>query len=292
MNRPLSPAEVFPAGHPDISARDVRLSTGVSLRVLESGPPRGQPVVMFHGWGASAYMFRHALTLLPPRGLRAIAVDLRGFGLSDKPAEKVRGAYTLDAYCTDVDALLDALGLPTAALIGQSMGGGLVLRYALRRPARVSRLVLVNPVGLGPIDYLPILRLVPRTFFAIVGERLVPRFVVEFILRYVAYADPTQPTQGDVDEYWAPTQLPGFVSAARAAIGEFDWRPLSDGDAGSLTVPTVVILGTQDRLIRAAGSGAARLRGAAVHSVSGGHCVLEENPATVYQIAGDFLAGN
>jgi pimeloyl-ACP methyl ester carboxylesterase len=290
VSRPLSPAELFPVGRPDISVRNVTLSTGVTLRVLESGPPHGEPVVMLHGWGASAYMFRQALTLLPTRGLRAIAVDLRGHGLSDKPAES--GAYTLGAYCADVDGLLDMLELTRAALIGQSMGGGLALHCALRNPDRVSGLVLVNPVGLVSIDYLSMLRLLPQAFFATMDGRLAPRFVVELILRYVAYADPTQPTQRDVDEYWAPTQLPGFIGAARAALSEFDWRPLSDGDARALTVPTVVILGTRDRLIRNAVSGAARLNGAVVRSVSGGHCVLEENPATVYQIAGDFLAGN
>lgn len=290
VSTPLSPDELFPAGLPDISVRHVRISTGVHLRIAESGPPSGRPVLMFHGWGASAYMYRHALALLPERGLRAIAVDLRGYGLSDKPT--VSGAYSLDAYCADLGALLDALDLPSAALIGQSMGGGLALRYALRNSARVSRLVLVNPVGLAPIAYLPILRLLPRSAVATFGRRLVPRFGVEFILRYVAYAIPSQPTERDVDEYWGPTQLPGFVCAARSALGEFDWRPLTAIEADALAVPTIVILGTRDRLIRNAGPGAKRLRGAALHSVDGGHCVLEENPAEVYRIAGDFLAAN
>ena len=47
-----------------------------------------RPVVMLHGWGASLYMYRHALDRLPRPGLRAIAVDLRGYGLSDKPARR------------------------------------------------------------------------------------------------------------------------------------------------------------------------------------------------------------
>jgi pimeloyl-ACP methyl ester carboxylesterase len=137
---------------------------------------------------------------------------------------------------------------------------------------------------------LPLLRLLPQSVIATLGERLVPRFGVEFILRYVAYADPSQPTERDIDEYWAPTQLAGFVPAARSALSEFNWRPLSNTEAGSLAMPTVVILGTRDRLIRNAGPAASRLRGSAVHSVDGGHCVLEENPAHVYEIAGNFLS--
>jgi pimeloyl-ACP methyl ester carboxylesterase len=286
--RPLSPSELFPAGRSNITTRYVELSTGVTLRVVESGPADGKPVVMLHGWGASAYMYRHALDLLPRRGLRAIAVDMRGYGLSDKPGQV--GAYALDAYCADVHALLATLGLSRVALIGQSMGGGLALRYSLRNSERVSRLVLVNPVGLVSIAYLHVLQIVPRSIIAAIGRPLIPRVVVDLVLRYVAYGDPTLPTERDVDEYWAPTQLSGFMNAARAALSEFDWRPLTNGESESLTVPTAVILGTKDRLIRGAGPAARRLPGTPVHDVVGGHCVLEEDPATVYEIVGDFLA--
>jgi pimeloyl-ACP methyl ester carboxylesterase len=232
-------------------------------------------------------MYRHALEVLPPLGVRAIAVDLRGHGLSDKPTS--RGAYTLESYCADLDALLDVLELPSAALIGQSMGGGLALHYALRNLARVERLVLVSPVGLVPIAYLHTLQFLPRSVVASLGRRLAPRYFVEFLLRYVAYGDPTKPTDRDVDEYWAPTQLSGFVAAARAALTEFEWRPLTSNEAGSLSVPSVVILGRSDRLIREAGPAAGRLRHSEVHGVAGGHSALEENPDEVYEIVGRFL---
>jgi pimeloyl-ACP methyl ester carboxylesterase len=287
---PLSPAEVFPAGLTDMIVRCVTLSTGVTLRVVESGPANGQPLLMLHGWGASAYMYRHALALLPARGVRAIAIDLRGYGLSDKPSGL--GAYSLDAYCADLDALLEALDLKRVHLMGQSMGGGVALRYAMRNPSRVSRLVLVNPVGLVSIAYLHLLTIAPRPLIAAIGPRLVPRAVVDLVLRYLAYGDPRQPTERDVDEYWAPTQLEGFVNAARSALSEFEWRPLSHTEAQSLAVPTLAILGTKDRLIRNAKSAAEGLRGGEVRMVEGGHCVLEENPAVVYDLVGDFLAGN
>lgn len=290
MRQPLLPAELFPAGRSDIVARRLTLSTGVGLRIVEGGPARGKPVVMLHGWGASAYMYRHAFDLLPRRGVRTIAVDLRGFGLSDKPAEQ--GSYTLDAYCADLSALLDTLELPTASVIGQSMGGGLALRYALRNPARVERLVLVNPVGLVSVPYLHAFEIFPQSLMAKLGHRMAPRALVEVILRYVAFGDPAGPTARDVDEYWAPTQLSGFVGAARASLSEFEWRALLVDEAASLRVPTTVILGTKDRLIRNAGSAAQRLHGSAVHDVVGGHCVLEENPAEVYSIVGQFLAAD
>jgi pimeloyl-ACP methyl ester carboxylesterase len=184
---PLSPAALFPAGISQFTSRLVSLATGVRLRVVESGPLAGPPVVMLHGWGACAYTFRHALASLPTHGFRAIAVDLRGHGLSDRPS--VSGAYTLDAYAADLAALQDLLELPRVALLGHSMGGGLALRYALQRPQRVSALALVNPTGLVDVRWVALMRLVPRAMVQALGERLVPRWLVAFIMRRLAFAD-------------------------------------------------------------------------------------------------------
>jgi pimeloyl-ACP methyl ester carboxylesterase len=287
MRRPLATSELFPAGNPDIPARFVELSTGVRVRVAESGPRDGTPLVMLHGWGGSLYMFRHGLTLLPPLGIRAIAVDLRGYGLSDKP--HARGAYTLDAYLADLDALLGALELPRTALMGQSMGGAVALHYALRHPARVTRLVLVNPAALVPIVYPTLLRATPRGIARLVRERFVPRSLIGLIMRRIAYGDASRVTERDIDEYWAPAKLSGYVNAAHAALHEFDWRPVTGEQAASLAVPTLVVLGTRDRLIRRARASAERLRGSRVYEMDGGHCVNEEHPDEFYRVVGDFV---
>src|SRR6478736_3855496 len=133
--RPLAPDSLFPAGVPDMTTRFISLATGIRTRVAErvQRDERGEDgeqlpaVVMLHGWGGSLYMFRHALDLLPSYGLQPIAVDLRGYGLSDKPV--ARDSYSLNSYCADIDALLDALSVTRVTLVGQSMGGGLALRY-------------------------------------------------------------------------------------------------------------------------------------------------------------------
>lgn len=285
--RPLSPAELYPAGVPGVATRIVALSTGVHVRVAESGPPGGKPVVMLHGWGASLYMFRHALALLPAFGIRAIAVDLRGYGLSDHP--RTHGAYSLESYLGDLNALLDALGLERTALMGQSMGGGIALRYSLNKPSRVTRLVLINPVGLVPIGWVRVLRLVPRRVMEALGARAIPRWLIGFILRHIAYGDASLVTARDVDENWAPTQVKGFAHAVRDGITEFSWAPVSAGDAATLARESLVILGTQDRVVRNARAAAERLQGSRVLSMSGGHCVHEEHPAEVYEAVGEFL---
>ncbi len=285
MPTPLSPHEIFPAGHSEISQRRVPLATGVTLRIAERGAGDARPIVFFPGWGASLYTFRHALDLLPGRGFRVVAVDTRGHGLSDKAV----AWRILDAYCADVDALLDALEIRSAILAGQSMGGAIALHYALRHPERVESLALINPAGLVPLPFLPFVRATPRSVIHGVGKYIVPRFVVGWVLRHIAYGNASIATDRDVDEYWSATQLPGFVDAVRAMLSDFDWRPLSAEMAGRLAVPSVVMLGASDRLIHNSVHAAERLRGTTVQVLDGGHCVHEESPDVVYRLIADFV---
>jgi pimeloyl-ACP methyl ester carboxylesterase len=287
VKRPLSPAEMFPAGHESITAQFVTLVTEMRVRILESGAGGDIDVVMLHGWVASAYSFRHELESLPALGARCFAPDLRGFGLSDKPA--ARESYTLDAYVADLDALLEQLSLPPVVLMGHSMGGGIALAYALLRPDRVRGLVLLDPTGLVPVSFLGLPRMMPRSLAAAGGGILVPRRMVSWILRRLAYADAARVTDRDVDEYWAPTQLPGFSLAARASAEEFDWRPMGAAQVGRLAMPTQVILGQKDRLIRDAGAAAAAISGVSLHELDAGHCPHEERPSETLQLVASFL---
>jgi pimeloyl-ACP methyl ester carboxylesterase len=283
----LSLAEIYPAGVAGVTTRTIRLSSGVHVRVSESGPRHGPPVLMLHGWGASLFMFRHALALLPAHGFRAIAVDLRGYGLSDIPL--AAGSYALDAYLGDLDALFESLGIERATIIGQSMGGGVALHFALRHPARVKRLVLINPVGLVSIGWVSLVRLVPQMLMEGLGRRALPRWLTRFILRHIAFGDGSLVTERDVDENWTPTQRPGFIHAIRSAIDEFDWSPIPESSASALRVPTLVIVGTKDRVIRHARESAERLNGARVLTMTGGHCVHEEHPTEVYGAITEFI---
>jgi len=280
--RSLSANEIFPARSLDISARIIALRSGLRVRLVEGGPANGEPVLMLHGWGASAYGFRHAFDRLGKHGLRVIAADLRGFGLSDKPA--AAGAYSLANYREDVDEMLDALGVERAFLVGHSMGGGVALQYALARPDRVRALSLISPTNLVDIPLLRVPKLAPRFVARLLGGRLVPRVGIELLLRWVAYGDASLVTDEAVNEYWAPTQFPGYVPAARSSLSEFDWNPITHDHARSLAVPTVVILGAHDRLVRGALAAARSLRGASVHELAAGHCVHEALPERAYDI--------
>jgi pimeloyl-ACP methyl ester carboxylesterase len=126
-----------------ITARRVPTAR-VITNVLEAGEPDGVPVVFVHGNVSSSLFWQPTmLTLSTP--FRALAPDLRGFGATDPaPVDATRG---LRDFADDLGALLDALELPAAHLVGWSMGGGVLLQYLLDAPGRIASLTLVNPVS-------------------------------------------------------------------------------------------------------------------------------------------------
>lgn len=100
------------------------------------------PVVLCHGFPELAFSWRHQLRDLPGRGVRAIAPDMRGYGLSSAP--QAIEDYDLDHLTGDLEALLDAKGVDKAVFCGHDWGGLIVWAMATRRPDRVAGVIGVN----------------------------------------------------------------------------------------------------------------------------------------------------
>jgi pimeloyl-ACP methyl ester carboxylesterase len=113
---------------------------GVTLAVLDAG--EGAPVVLLHGFPDSSYLWRRQLPALVGAGLRVIAPDLRGFGESDRP-ENV-GDYALSHSVGDVLAVLDALEVERASVVGHDFGAAVAWLVAAFAPERVDRLVAMS----------------------------------------------------------------------------------------------------------------------------------------------------
>ena len=118
---------------------DVRLSTGVRLRYREQGDPAGRPVILIHGITDSWFSFSRVLPGIS-KAHRVYALDLRGHGDSDRPAE----GYSPRDMAGDVVAFMDALGIRRATLVGHSMGSFVAQQAALAVPERVAGLVLIG----------------------------------------------------------------------------------------------------------------------------------------------------
>src|SRR5207344_47344 len=112
---------------------------GRRVRFVRKGS--GPAIVLVHGFASSLYTWKDVLPALA-RDHDVLAIDLPGFGQSDCPPD-----LSSDEYPAVVLGLLDRLGLSRATLVGNSLGGSVVLAVAAERPALVERLVLVDAAG-------------------------------------------------------------------------------------------------------------------------------------------------
>jgi haloacetate dehalogenase len=129
---------------------------GIRMHYVREGV--GPPVVLLHGWPQTWYCWRLLMPLLAER-FTLIAPDLRGYGLSDKPA----GGFDKRTMAADIRALVHELGHERVALVGHDRGARVAHRYALDHPGEVDRLAV--------LDIIP-----TRAMFARIDQQLARGF--------------------------------------------------------------------------------------------------------------------
>ena len=118
-------------------------SAGVRLAVYEVGSPSDRPsLILCHGFPELAFSWRHQLRALGALGHHVVALDQRGYGLSDRPLEVA--AYDMLNLTGDLLAVLDDLGLEQAVFCGHDWGGLVVWDIARRCPSRVAGVIALN----------------------------------------------------------------------------------------------------------------------------------------------------
>lgn len=242
----LSPGEMFPAGDPAYRVSFARLESGIKIRVVERGEPTAPPVVLAHGWGCSAYVFRYTMPALADAGFRAIAFDLKGHGLSDKPQGAAE--YTIDALVEHLRQVLDALGLERPVLAGHSMGGSLIYHFAARYPERVRGLGLISPAGLTGVPRMRLYRGCTPVTITPLLQHVKSRTIVVIALRRV-YGKRGHFTARDVEEYFAPSQFPSYGPAIRQLLHSYDWNAADHRPLSTVNVPAAGIWGTRDHML-------------------------------------------
>jgi pimeloyl-ACP methyl ester carboxylesterase len=221
---------------------------GTAVNVVELG--EGDPIVFIHGLAGS---WQNWLEQLPvcARSHRAIAFDLPGFGQSPMPPEKI----AIAGYCRLVAALLTALEVPRAVIVGNSMGGFIAAEVAIQFPARVERLVLVSAAGLT-VEHqrderaLAVLKYLEARLTAWggwVGARADDlarrrRYRRALMALVVAHADLLPAPL--VAEQLRGSGKPGFVDALDA-LSDYPIRDRLE----RIAAPTLVVWGDRDRLV-------------------------------------------
>ena len=237
LERPL-PMATAAAGERDTDV------AGVRWRSREAPGKGGPPVVFVHGLLSSSASFKKVLSSAAG-GRPAVAVDLPGFGFSDRPWPY---DYTVGAQAGALLRYLDARGFDRVALVGNSLGGAVCLIAAAARPKRVAALVLVGSAS--PIATIPWNFQLLRT--PVVGEiemELLVRPVMEFALKDRLFARAGRVTAETVDDWWLPVRVPGTRRAVLAAV-----RSSRRGYEDLLTrvrVPTLVLWGKEDKILPA-----------------------------------------
>ena len=252
----LAPAEVadaeidaFVAGFvaPEITGEDEAAADasgpreteagGKRLRYLDLGTGDGPPIVFVHGFGADLNTWMFNQPALAEKH-RTIALDLSGHGGSTKVLD-----FVLDAagFASDIDHVLAALGIGRIHLVGHSMGGAIAAAFAKSHPDRVASVTLIAPAGLGPeinggfIDGF------------VKAER---RREAQEVLRLLVH-DPELVSRAMVEDVLRYKRLDG-VTAALGAIAT-EWFPNGAQnqrfDVSSLSMPTQIIWGRDDRII-------------------------------------------
>jgi pimeloyl-ACP methyl ester carboxylesterase len=121
----------------------------LQTHIITGGPADGEPVIFVHGNLSAARFWEETLAALPAR-FRGIALDMRGYGRSEtKPVDATRG---MRDFSDDLWALVEALKLDRPHLVGWSLGGCVVMQYAIDHPERVASITLSatgSPYGFG-----------------------------------------------------------------------------------------------------------------------------------------------
>lgn len=288
---PLAADAMYPAHDAQSRAAWVTLEGGERVRVVETGDPLSPPVVLLHGWGCSAFTWRLLAGPLAAAGWRAIAIDLRGHGLSDRPDDASK--YSREEMVTHLAATLDALGVERAPIVAHSMGGAVAMALAMRSPERVTRLVLFGAVGFGIVDRAAWSQLLPPSLTGALLPSRIPRWAVKFALRH-SRGDAGISDEQEVDEYWAPTQFPSFLNAMRLLLHAFTWAPWTPTELASVTQPVLLVFGDRDPVVRPQSVVPTLAR--SMHSAElviaqgAGHVVPEERPAWTLEHVLPYLA--
>lgn len=230
------------------TSRYAQVRDDMRLHYHEAGDPDAETVVLLHGGGPGASSwsnFSRNIAVLAEK-FHVLAVDQPGYGFSDKHTEHEQ--YNLYS-ATALRNLLDHLGVERAALVGNSLGGGTAVRFALDTPDRAGRLVLMGPGGLSVNLFAPDptegVKLLGRFTMAPTRENL------EKFLRVMVY-DQKLITPELVEERFAIASTPEALAAAKAMGKSFAGQDFELGmmwrDAHKLRQPVLLIWGREDRV--------------------------------------------
>jgi pimeloyl-ACP methyl ester carboxylesterase len=280
-----------------LTSSSTRRINGVDLHVVEAGPEDGPLVVLLHGFPDFWWGWRHQIEPLVEQGFFVVLPDQRGYNLSDKPLGV--DAYAVDVLAADVIGLADTYGRFAFRLVGHDWGGIVAWWTAVRFPARVERLVILNA------PHPDVWNLVGRRRFrqalrsAYVGFFQFPRLpeallkAGNFALLRLSLTRTSRPsafTPADIARYVQAWAQPGALTAMINYYRALRNKPI--GPPRRVRSATLVIWGTRDMFLEQAVAQASLDlcdRGESLFLNTATHWVQLEEPKTVNAAAIRFF---
>jgi len=275
------------------SPRDRYIKVGnINTRFWAAGD-KGTAVVLVHGLGGSIENWVYNIDALAQHH-HVYAMDLVGFGRSEKPPL----THNINVLVRFINDFMETQRIEKTSLVGNSLGGGLVLQFAIDFPGKVKKLVLVDNAGMGRaviIDF-------KVASFPLIGELLTmpSRKGIARLWKKIVY-DSSLVTEGLVEEGYGLITLPGarksLLAALRAGINlsgqRADMVDFLISKLGTITAPTLITWGQQDRILPLAHAhiAAKKIPSARLHIFDRcGHMPQFEHPEEFNKLVLDFLA--
>jgi haloalkane dehalogenase len=262
-----------------------------NLRLAYREQGGGPPVLLLHGWPTSSYLWRN---VMPPiaEANRVVALDLPGFGGSDKPPD---ARYDFEFFASALDDFLAALGVDQVAIAVHDLGGPVGLHWALHRPERVTKVALLNTL-VYPEFSEAVLAFIEACTEPELREQLTSPQGLEAAMK-LGVADESRVT----DEVIAAVREPFGTEESRRALAAAGVGLQPEGFVEiarllpSLAVPVHVIYGEQDRILPDIAETMARVKRdvpqAEVTALpSCGHFLQEEEPHRIGEQLARFYA--
>ena len=260
--------------------RDVKAS-GIRLRVTQLG--EGPTLLLLHTTFLSRECWTRCIEILAPH-FRLVAVDLPGFGESEKPSES-RFGYDISAFTHVIADLYAGLGLVQADVVGHGLGGAVAVALAARHPELVRRLVGVAPqLAPPPRDLVRSLATTPVfggfAFKQLWSRPLFLRYMRERMMNQRSWVEPKR-----IEDYYDAFNTPSARNSALSTLrGTKDARGVV-ADIARLTMPSLFVWGRHD-VVHPASEGRGLIRhvpGASFQLLDCGHCPPEEKPEELSQ---------
>ncbi len=265
--------------------------TAKGLKIFYREYGAGQPALLLHGWPTSSLLWRNVAPAIA-QSRRVIAIDLPGFGGSDKPIDV---KYDFAFFESVLNEVLQQLEIKRVALVVHDLGGPVGLYWAVRNPARVEKLAILNTLVYPEIHWAPLLFLIGLNIP--VFRRVFSTNAFISLTLFLGMQRKDRLTRELRRSYQAPFRAPGARGAMIKTWGDLGRDGFKTISAGlsALTAPVRVIYGAKDPVLHDVAGTARRLRNdfpraeitALPHC---GHFLQEDDPGTLARLLGEFLS--